>query len=450
MPFSISWTDYPEDADKQDYIKNCRIIPVNNKSENRNPSEKNSEESFTQDSHSYQSKVDSEHSQLAANKKNILNPEELYTFISGDNYPVLQLLQDELSEKIDLIYIDPPYNTGKKFVYNDAFFSDKHENNDEKKYSSNKDSHSVWLSFMQRRLKLAKKVLKEEGCIFIAIGSEELYHLKLLCDMIFGEGNFVNDFKWLCGKGKKDKFSRTLEQSHLCYAKNIRRLKEFSEFQESAWAKDNLDNDSRGPWFSGSISFSEKRSNPQHKNYFEILSPSGIRWKRQWLHSRQEIEDMIKDNRIYWGPAPEYSNVPRSKIFNGQKTEIIPKNMIEGQGPGGVGTTRDAQNYVDKLLGIKNAFDNPKPVALLEHFIKITGMKNDIRILDFFAGSGTTMEAVYSLNQKDGGKRKCILIQKAEEISNERNIFSDISQLCLERCKRAGISNIAQYRLIEG
>ena len=157
MPFSISWTDYPEDADKQDYIKNCRIIPVNNKSENRNPSEKNSEESFTPDSHSYQSKVDSENSQLAANKKNILNPEELYTFISGDNYPVLKLLQDELSEKIDLIYIDPPYNTGKKFVYNDAFVSGKHKNNDEKNYSSNKDSHSVWLSFMQRRLELAKK-----------------------------------------------------------------------------------------------------------------------------------------------------------------------------------------------------------------------------------------------------------------------------------------------------
>ena len=425
MAFSISWTDYPEPADSDEYMKGCFLQRV---------------------------QKDGETGEFSS----------LYNFISGDNYPVLRLLERDYSEKIDFIYIDPPYNTGKKFVYNDSFSG-----------GSAQDRHSVWLSFMKRRLVIARELLSETGCIFIAIGNEELYHLKLLCDMIFGEENFVNDFMWLCGKGKKDSHSRTLEQSTLCYAKNKRRLGEFAEFQETEWATVNPDNDERGPWFSGSISFSEKRSNPSHPNYFEIVSPSGVHWKRQWLISREKMDELLRENKIYWGPAPEFSNVPRSKVFNGQKTKIIPKNIIDGANCNGttgaetaiagtistgssltgsfrIGTTRDAQNYVDKLLGIKNAFDNPKPVGLIEHLISITAMKDDITVLDFFAGSGTTMEAVYRLNQLDGGKRRCILVQKPEKIEIEGHPFTDLSQLCLERCKRAGLpeSQLTEFLLV--
>lgn len=329
-----------------------------------------------------------------------------HIFIQGDNYPVLYQLQKEFSSKIDFIYIDPPYNTGNKFIYNDDF-------------ATNSDKHSKWLSFMNRRLQLAKNLLAESGCIFIAIGQEELFYLKILCDTIFGEENFVNDFMWLVGKGKKDKWSRTLEQHTLCYAKNKKYLKSFSEFEKTDWAKTNPDNDSRGSWFSGSISFTEERSNKKHKNYFEITSPSGIKWQRQWLVSKDEMQNLLAENKIYFGSAPEYDKVPRVKIFNEEETEIIPKNIIDF-----VPSTRQAEKFVDKIIGQKKSFDNPKPVELIEHLICITNIKKDALILDFFAGSGTTFEAVINLNKKDGGNRKCILVQKEE---------NDIHQLCKQR-----------------
>ncbi|MBR5646445.1 MAG: site-specific DNA-methyltransferase [Treponema sp.] len=335
-------------------------------------------------------------------------------FIEGDNYPVLKKLEKNFSGKINLIYIDPPYNTGNAFTYND-------------KFNSKDDPHSVWLSFMFRRLSCAKNLLAEDGCIFIAIDQSELYTLKLLCDKIFNEANFVNDFMWLHGKGKKDQWSRTLQQHTLCYAKNKACLKPFSDTIQTQWATKNADNDPRGNWFSGSISFTEKRSNPNHKNYFTITSPSGIKWTRQWLCSKDEMDLLLKENKIWFGSAPEYSKVPRRKIFNDQTETIIPQNIIDC-----TESTKNASLHLEKLLGKKNIFDNPKPVSLVSHLIKITQLQKDSLILDFFAGSGTTFESVLSLNKEDGGKRKCILIQK-KEIPRKDNPFKTISELCWQR-----------------
>ncbi|MCR5495163.1 MAG: site-specific DNA-methyltransferase [Treponema sp.] len=344
-----------------------------------------------------------------------IRPDSLvtHTFVQGDNYPALKFLLSSFKEKVDFIYIDPPYNTGKKsFVYNDAFTVDS------------------WLSFMKRRLELAKTIMADSGCIFIAIGQEELFRLKLLCDQIFGEENFINDFMWLHGKGKKDTFSRTMQQSTLCYAKNRKNLLPFLDYEFTDWAKSNPDDDKRGPWFSGSISFSEKRSNPKHENYYEITSPSGKKWKRQWLIKKTEMDSLISNNKIYWGKAPDYDNVPRRKIFNGEKSEIIPKNIIDS-----TLSTRAAQGELDLLLGEKNAFDNPKPVSLIQHFLQIVNMKKDITVLDFFAGSGTTFEAVVRQNEEDKGSRRCIIIQKPELIE-KTSAFSTISGLCYERIKK--------------
>lgn len=390
MSFSISWNDYSENADNSFYInsRNFEIL-----------------------------------SEKSIKSKNNLT----HIFIEGDNYPSLKLLQKEFEDKIDLIYTDPPYNTGKAFTYSDSMETDQ------------------WLSFMSRRLQMARTMLKETGCIFIAIGAEQVQLLRILCDQIFGEENFINDFMWLHGKGKKDSWSRTMQQSNLCYAKNKKKLAPFSDTEETDWATKNPDNDSRGAWFSGSISFDEKRSNPKNKNYYEIVSPSGIHWKRQWLISREEMQILIDENRIYWGNAPEYSNVPREKIFNGQVKDIIPKNIIfDAQ------STRSAQKHVDDLLGEKNCFDNPKPVDLIRHFIQITGMKNDITVMDIFAGSGSTFEAVMEQNETDGGKRRCILIQKPEEIKKVSK-YKTISELCYERVK-AVLKNKddgIEYRLLK-
>jgi adenine-specific DNA-methyltransferase len=289
---------------------------------------------------------------------------------------------------------------------------------------------------MSRRLKLAQRLLKNTGCIFIAIDQNELYYLKILCDMIFGEENFINDFMWLHGKGKKDRWSRTLQQHTLCYAKDRHFLQPFADFISTEWATSNADSDPRGNWFSGSISFTEKRSNPNHKNYYTIKSPSGIKWTRQWLVSEDEMNELLSQNKIFFGKAPEFNKVPRVKIFNQENTKIIPKNIIDC-----TESTRKAQTHLDNILGAKKIFDNPKPVDLISHLISITQNKNDALIMDFFAGSGTTLESVLELNNLDGGSRKCILIQKPEatyskngQTSNAyNNGFSTISEICKKR-----------------
>ena len=234
-----------------------------------------------------------------------------HLFIDSDNYPALQKLADPLNQKVDLIYIDPPYNTGNNFAYKDNFARDE------------------WLSFMSRRLRLARELLTPTGCIFIAIDQSELHYLKILCDQIFGESNYVNDFMWLHGKGKKDTWSRTLQQHTLCYAKDKRHLAPFEETAQTQWATKNVDNDPRGNWFSGSVSFSEKRSNPKHPNFFTIKSPSGVEWTRQWQRTHSEMDELLADNRIYFGPAPEYKGVPRIKIFNQDTQKIITRNIID-------------------------------------------------------------------------------------------------------------------------
>jgi len=349
---------------------------------------------------------------------------ENHLLISGDNYPVLKLLLKGsvpfvTKNSINLIYIDPPYNTGNDFTYNDSF-------------TSNGDRHSAWLSFMSRRLNCARELLADSGCIFIAIDQSELYVLKLLCDSIFGEENFVNDFMWLHGKGKKDTWSRTLQQHTLCYAKNKKCLKPFKEIEYTSWAKKNVDKDPRGNWFSGSISFTEERSNPKHHNFYSITSPSGKVWTRQWQCSKEEMDKLIADNRIFWGLSPLFDAVPRKKIFDDSPEEVIPRNIIEQ-----VETTRSAQKHLDDLLGEKSVFDNPKPVDLISHLIEITQMPKDALVMDFFAGSGTTFEAVCELNSRDGGKRRCILVQKPEEIKKaDFTNFKNISEICKTRCQK--------------
>lgn len=369
--------------------------------------------------------------------------------IKADNLPVLKDFAKK-GVKVDFIYIDPPYNTGNDFIYKDNF------------------SEDYWLSFMNRRLLVAREILKSEGVIFIAIDQNELYALKLLCDSIFGAKNFVNDFMWLHGKGKKDKWSRTLQQHTLCYAKDKSKLLPFEEIEFSQWAMANADNDVRGNWFSGSISFSEKRSNKNHRNYYSITSPSGKVWTRQWLVSKEEMDKLIEENMIFWGVAPDFNGVPRKKIFNGTATKVIPKNIISQ-----VQSTRAAQNHLNEILcekwdfdtegagadteccsdtegagvdtkccldtnggaldsasnkkTIYAVFENPKPVDLILHFLNIVQLPENAVVLDFFAGSGTTFEAVCELNNRKKSNCKCILIQKEE---------NNIAEICKRRCQK--------------
>lgn len=370
-------------------------------------------------------------------------------FLTGDNLEALKHLQNAYRNSVDMIYIDPPYNTGKEFTYNDTFdFSDEKlkdmlgltDIEIKRLHTINgRSSHSAWLTFMYPRLKLARTLLKDSGVIFISIDDNEQANLKLLCDEIFGEGNFVNNFIWLTGKGKKDTWSRTTEQYILCYAKDKSSLPAFSEIQLAQGNFSNPDNDPRGEWFSGSISFDEKRSNEERDTYFSITSPSGEVWTRQWLvESKEEMDSLLKDNRIYFGPAPDYKNVPRKKIFPFDENEIIPTNLLDSYG-----TTVSAQTELNKLFAMnskQNIFDNPKPVALVAHIIYLL-MKKELLILDFFAGSGTTAHAVMQLNAEDGGERKWILCNIDEPTKEDSEAYKagykTIDEIAVERIKRA-------------
>ena len=375
--------------------------------------------------------------------------------IKGDNLEALKLLKNAYEKKIKMIYIDPPYNTGNNdFVYkDDRKYTPKElstlcgmSEEDCKKmleyYSKGKNSHSAWLTFMYPRLSLARNLLKDDGVIFISIDDNEQAQLKLLCDEIFGEENFVNTFFWLHGKGKKDKNSRTLQQYCLCYAKDRTKLESWTIIRHMSGETSNPDNDERGEWLSGSISFNEARSNPKHKNYYSITSPSGVVWTRQWMCSRNEMNEYLKQGKIWFGNAPTYDAVPRIKIFQCEASEVIPDNIF-----GKHGTSKSAKNELKKLFEVEDIFDTPKPTELIKAIIDLCCGKNDT-ILDFFAGSGTTAHAVMELNAEDNGNRRFILVQLPESIDEKKSKTAyDFVKNTLGK-DEPKISDITQERII--
>ena len=325
--------------------------------------------------------------------------DEKHRLIAGDNLDVLRRLE-RYQNKIKMIYIDPPYNTGKSFAYDDK----RHDKN----VDPQSQQHSAWLNMMEPRLRMAHQLLHPKGAIFISIDNHELAVLRLLCDDIFGVNNFVQCFVWLHGKGKKDKHSRTQQQYILCYAKDRTQLPTWRVVVRKEYdAVSNPDGDHRGPWFSGSMSFSEQRSNPKHPNYFAVTSPTGVVWKRQWFFSKEEYTSLQEDNLIYFGTKPKQNRVPRHKIFP-MDDEIIPPSVLQN-----CGTTREAQKELNVFFGGKSVFPYPKPVALLKHLILMASKEGDI-ILDFFAGSGTTLHAALALEDEGKGKRMTLCIQSKE------------------------------------
>lgn len=284
----------------------------------------------------------------------------------------------------------------------------------------NKLDRDALLSMLQPRLELAKELLSSEGVIFCSIDDKNQAHVKLLMDKIFQEKNFINNFMWLHGKGKKDAWSRTMQQYILAYAKDKERLKEWKDVDYANYEFTNPDNDPKGKWFSGSLSFSEERSNHLHPNYYPIISPTGVKWTRQWQISKEQMNELINNGDISWGDPVKKDGVPRQKI-RPSKIDIIPCNIIDK-----CGTTKSAENDLKNILP-NCTFNYPKPVALIKKLIKITQMANNINVLDFFAGSGTTGQAVLQLNKEDNGNRKFILC-----VNNSGN--SD--EICKERLRR--------------
>jgi len=344
--------------------------------------------------------------------------------IEGDNYHALAVLNFTHNKAIDVCYIDPPYNRGGDFRYNDDYVD-----------SDDPYKHSKWLSFMEKRLKLAKEVLTNNGVMFISIDDTEFAQLKIICDEIFGEDN-VGVIVWRkSGDGRDGKMKNTTtyridhEYIIVCFKskKYLNKLKEIPNFKGDL---ENPDNDPRGLWLSGSISRKEEASNPNHQNYYEVISPTGKKHKRQWDMPKDEFNKLHKENRIYWGSSG--NNVPRIKIFESEEREITPYSILLNHG-----TTTEGTKEVNTILNGDFSEMRPKPSSLIQTLIQIASKKDSL-VLDFFAGTGTTVHSVLKLNKKDKGNRKIIACT-----NNEKNICSDV---CYPRIKKV----IEGYKSLDG
>lgn len=337
-----------------------------------------------------------------------------HILIEGDNLHALTALSYTHEGKVDVIYIDPPYNTGNKdFIYNDAYV-DKEDTY----------RHSKWLSFMDKRLRLAKKLLSEKGVIFISIDDNEVAQLKLLCCEVFGEKNYVGNLIWQSRTSISNDDHISNNHNHtLIFSRNIEML---SFYGEKLNIEDyvNPDNDPRGPWKLVPIDANK----PGGNTVYGITNPkTGIEYfppnKRIWAINEISYKKLFEDGRIKFGINNDSS--PKKKLFYYERIakgdSKTPSSLILN-----AGTTKDGTNEIIDILGSKK-FSYPKPIKFLIKLLEYstTNNKNSI-ILDFFAGSGTTLHATMALNAEDGGNRQCILVTNnenhiAEEVTYERN-----------------------------
>lgn len=344
-------------------------------------------------------------------KEIVSNPEDKFNFLlEGDNLHSLYLLEKTHKELIDVIYIDPPYNRGNDFVYSDKYVSFEDEY-----------KHSKWLSFMNRRLILAKKLIKKYGVIFISIDDIEYSNLKMLCNEIFGEEN-VETYIWCLQDKTEGSFVKTpkltvrKEHEYLiaCFKSKFKFNKYLSKRNFSTSSFSNPDNDPKGPWFSGNISRNGIKTTTGSK-YYTITTPTGQKYTRNWTLSKEEYEEKLKNNEIYFSNGG--NGVPRLKIYESEQVLTIQSSLFTD-----VHTSITGKNELKKIFCGESPFDFPKPTSLIKRLISIASSNKNAIILDFFAGSGTTAQAVLELNKEDNGNRNFILCT-----NNENNICEDIT-----------------------
>ena len=351
-------------------------------------------------------------------KKVVIDESKEYNFLlEGDNLHSLKLLEKTHKGKIDVIYIDPPYNTGNKdFIYDDVFVD-----------KTDGYSHSKWLSFMSERLEIARELLSEEGVIFISIDDNEQAQLKLLCDKIFGEENFVTTIHWKRSESQNNtaKQIAIVGEFILCYAINkFNRLFNKIDLNETAIKEYRYIDHITGKKFRrGTIV-----DNTRGKNILDIVSPSGIRKKIKSIRNKEFFNEKNKNNEIYW----TNTGTPYLKIFLDESSGQISSNWFDD-----AGVNEDATEQLKKL---KINFNFSKPTSLIIRLLKIASNK-DATILDFFAGSGTTGHAVMQLNKEDGGNRKYILCT-----NNENNICEEVTYQRLKNIQKDLPHNLKYYK----
>lgn len=382
------------------------------------------------------------------------NTQNLY--IEGDNLEVLKLLQKSYMGKVKMIYIDPPYNTGNDFVYDDDFVVTQDDydlfsgNVDElgNRYRKNTDSngrfHSDWCSMIYPRLMVARSLLSENGVIFISIDENEIQNMRKITDDIFGEANFVSQLGWqkvYSPKNQARYFSNDYEYV-LCYAKCIDSfsINLLPRTKEMNARYKNPDNDPRGDWKPGDCVGSGVRKN----GYYDVVSPKtgkifNVPQGKHWVYAPDNMKKMIEDNRIWFGI--DGNAFPSVKQFLSEVSGRRPSSLLMYED---YGHTDMAKKEVIKLFSDieKTPFDTPKPTKLIKLLTIIGSSENDI-ILDFFSGSATTAHSILELNsEQENSKRKFILVQLPEQLlDNDEAVKKGLHNLCevgKERIRRAG------------
>lgn len=335
-----------------------------------------------------------------------------YNFLlEGDNLHSLYLLEKTHKGKIDVIFIDPPYNTGGKndFIYDDCIVD-----------SNDAFRHSKWCSFISKRLNIAKSILSERGLIFITIDDNEYANLKSLCDEIFGEINYVATCVWQKIHSIKNdaKYFSVNHDYVLVYAKGIANIEIqlLARTDEMDARYKNPDNDPRGAWQSGDLVANEVRANGN----YDVVGPTGkvfnVPPNKHWVYSQENMKALIADNRIWFGKNG--TSFPRKKRFLSEvQSGRTPDTWWRNEE---VGHNQEGARELKKVIGFVS-FNNPKPTRLINRILQIA-TKKDSTVLDFFAGSGTTAQAVLELNKQDSGNRRFILCT-----NNENNICEEVT-----------------------
>ena len=358
---------------------------------------------------------------------------ELNFLIEGENLAALKLLAKTHRGKVDVIYIDPPYNTGNKdFVYNDCYVD-----------ANDLFRHSKWLSFMEKRLKIARELLADTGVIFISIDDNEQAELKVLCDQIFGDTNYISSLPWQSRKSLQNDTDISINHEYIvCYAKKRRKtdrrlkLRNASNWEtlpgfvflplpvdDSKFA--NPDNDPRGKWKADPFDAPGVRENLSYgitnpitgKIYYP---PKG----RHWRMLEEKFNTAYSDGRIVFGKSGK--SKPQLKVFLSEQQAFgqVPNSWLEA---GTYGTGTEGTKELQKLLG-KGMFETVKPTRLITKLLELSS-RPDALVLDFFAGSGTTGHAVMKLNAADGGKRRFILVTNNENGICERVTYERLRRV---------------------
>ena len=379
------------------------------------------------------------------------NTQNLY--IEGDNLDVLKCLKETYLHKVKMIYIDPPYNTGNDFVYEDDFAQSSEEylansgqfdeqgNRMFTNAESNGRFHTDWLNMIYPRLKVARDLLTDDGVIFISIDDNEVENLRKVCDEVFGEQNFIATLIWERAFAPKNdaKFISSSHDYIVMCAKRIENFKigRLERTQEANARYSNPDNDPRGVWTSGDMLVKTYNKSCD----YPITTPSGKIVNpvpgRCWRFSEESFLEKVKDNRIWFGP--EGNGVPRVKRF-------LSELKFEGMAPTSilfhkeVGHSQEGSKEVTALFGDKGVFDGPKPIRLLQRLLTLANLDDNSIILDFFSGSASTAHAVMKMNAEKQKYCPVIMVQLPEHISEKKKEqgYETVCEIGKERIRRAG------------